>query len=207
MYRLHRIDARGGAAVVDSAGRLPGSNIRLESGGLAFGGMEPLVAPELKWSGAGGYLAVVDSADYRVDLFRAGEPVRTVVRTLDPRPATEALAVEELGEGMRIGVPDGERVCDPEEVVEARGFAEVVPVIDQVRVWPDGRLWVRRWAEGTEEGPVDVFDPDGTLVGTLPEGTPLPVAHLPDGRTLWVEADAYDVERLHVGRLEAGSGD
>lgn len=206
MYRLHRIDADGRAALVDSAVRLPGSDITLESCGLAFGGMEPLFAPELEWSGAGGYLAVVDSADYRVDLFRAGEPLRTVVRTVDPPRATESLALEELGEGMRIGVPDGERVCDPEEVVEARGFAEVVPVIDQVRVWPDGRLWVRRWSEGTDEGPVDVFDPDGTLVGTLPEGTPLPVGYLPDGRVLWVETDAYDVERLHVGRLEAGRG-
>ena len=61
--------------------------------------------------------------------------------------------------------------------MEARGFAPVVPAISGLAVAPDGTLWVRRGrVNGEPEPAVDVYGADGEYTGTLPPGSPFPVA-------------------------------
>ena len=145
-------------------------------------------------------------AGYSVDILDGDRVVRSVRRTLSPSSATRSDAVEEVGDGMRVMTSAGERVCDPEEVVEQRGFETTVPLVGSLFLHPDGRLWVARGGIGGNPVPVDVFAPDGGYLGTLAAGTPLPLDALPDGRVLWEERDELDVERLVVGRLVEGGG-
>lgn len=100
-------------------------------------------------------------------------------------------------------VPAGERVCDPAEVVEQRGFAPHLPTVGRLALAPDGTLWVQRYSVGEDDpGPIDLFDPDGRYLGTLSDDPPFPVGFLPDGRILFSEKDEWDVERLAVKTVE-----
>lgn len=184
--------------------------IQLESCGMSFSGMVPLFTPTLRWAAAGRRVAVVAGPDYDVLVMEEGRPVMRVRRDVAPRPATERLALAEVGEGMQVRTEDGVRVCDPREVVEQRGFAPVVPVVDRVALAPDGSLWVKRTGTdeegagevGREAGRVDLFAPDGSYLGTLPSGSPFPIAFFPDGRIAAAETDALEVTRLVVYRVE-----
>ena len=75
---------------------------------------------------------------------------------------------------MRVSFPGGIRVCDPEEVVEQRGVADVIPVIEVLAEGPQGTLWVKRSTSLALPASIDVFESDGTYQGTLPPGSPLP---------------------------------
>jgi hypothetical protein len=78
-----------------------------------------------------------------------------------------------------------------------------------MRISPDGELWVQRFQLGPDAtGPIDLFDPSGAYAGTLPSGTQLPLAFLPDGRVLLREVDEVtEVERIAVGRMEIRRAD
>ncbi|UCG86891.1 MAG: 6-bladed beta-propeller [Gemmatimonadota bacterium] len=180
--------------------RQAGGSITLESCGMRLLAMTPIFAPEMRWTPVEGGIAVVTSAGYEVALYRDDRIVRVVRRPIDPMPATREAALEELGEGMRVAYPGGVRVCDNDEVVEQRGFADVIPVIDELGAGPRGSLWIKRSSGGPEPGPIDVFEEDGTYRGTLSAGSPFPIAVLGD-RIAAVQADESDVERLVVYRI------
>jgi hypothetical protein len=185
--------------------RLPLAETRvleLASCGMSFSGFEPLFSPYPVWTTSGSHVAVARNPEYRIDVYADRRLVRSIRRDLPPRPATAELAEASLGDGMRVGTSDGERVCDPAEVVEQQGFAPYVPAIDQVALAPDGTLWARRYEVGDEPGPIDVFDSDGGYLGTLPGTAPFPIGFLPDGRILASETDALDVQRLVVMAVE-----
>lgn len=83
-------------------------------------------------------------------------------------------------------------------VHEKQGFAPYLPMVKRLAYAPDGTLWVQRYTVAEEPQPVDIFDPDGRYLGTLPDGSPFPVGLLPDGRILVSEKDQMDVERVVV---------
>jgi len=143
---------------------------------------------------------VSSTAEYVVDIYEGWKLVRSIRRALPAREATEDMALSEVGEGMRVRFGDAPPCVYPgDKIVEQQGFAPYVPWVGSVALAPDGRLWVQRRAvgEGTV-GLIDVFDGQGAYEGTLPEGTPFPVAFLSDGRIAVVQTDSMDVPRLLV---------
>ena len=78
-------------------------------------------------------------------------------------------------------------------------------MVSRLALGPDGTLWVERYDVGENPQPIDIFDPDGHYVGTLPDDSPFPVGFLPDGRILVSERDDLDVERLVVRSAELES--
>ena len=88
------------------------------------------------------------------------------------------------------------------QLIEKRGIAPRLQAVDALRFAPDGGLWAVRGHVDGEEPAIDVFDPDGEYVGTLPPGSPVPLLFLPDGRLVAEERDELDVERLVVYRVE-----
>jgi hypothetical protein len=60
---------------------------------------------------------------------------------------------------------------------------------------------VQRFAIDSTLARIDVFDPEGVYLGTLPEGHPWPVAFAPPDRILFVEQDDMDIQRLVIADL------
>ena len=103
---------------------------------------------------------------------------------------------------------------------EGMRFNHEIPVVLSLRATWEGGLWVERRREGdpfsTEArsgshhwqgavGVIDVWNPDGSYVGTLsPDAPPMPDAFGPDGLAAWVELDELDVPTIIVGRLPPG---
>jgi hypothetical protein len=172
--------------------------IQLASCGMGFSGMPPLFSPSLRWDARGSMTAVVTGAAYEVIIYEDGREVRRIRRDIAPVPATEELAVRDLGEAMEVRTEGGVRRCDPAEVAQQRGFAAVIPAISNVTISRDGRLWVLRGGIRDEPKPIDIFSPDGEYEGTLPADSPFPIAFLPDGRIATSEKDELDVYRLVV---------
>ena len=86
-------------------------------------------------------------------------------------------------------------------MVDGRGFAREVPAIANVRVSPDGEVWVQRKVVGSASGLIDVFDANGMYLGTLPSGSRMPLVLLPQGRAALVLKDDADVERIEVVQI------
>ena len=179
--------------------------LQLESCGMSFSGMEPIFSPNLVWTASRNTVVVARNPAYVIDVYEAGRLVRSVRRDLSPRVASAELAEASLGDGMRVGTVGGERVCDPAEVVEQQGFAAYLPMVSRLALAPEGTLWVQRYDVGESPQPIDIFNPEGQYVGTLPYDAPFPVGFLPDGRILVSERDELDVERLVVRSAELDS--
>lgn len=172
-------------------------------GGINF---PPLFTPHVVWDHRDGMTAVVPGAGYRIDLYRDGSLVRSVRRDIPVTAATRVVAIAEVGEGFRINFGRGPCLVPPEEYVDARGWASTVPAIANLRIAPDGGLWVQRRVPGEEHPPIDVFGPDGVYAGTLPPGTPFPALLLPDDRVAVITTDDTDVDRLAVKEVVRGEG-
>ena len=150
-----------------------------------------LFTPRPTWSGNQDAVALATSGAYEIRIWKHGKLVRIVRRTVPVRPATRALAVQDVGEGFRIIVGNrGPCVVPPEEIVAQQGFAGTIPAIKQIAMAMDGSLWVERWTIKGEPMQRDIFDPAGNYVGTLTGNVPWPKAWLPDGRYVSVGADA-----------------
>lgn len=170
---------------------------------VAISGMTELLAPELRWTVAGERIFVVEDANYVIDVYEAGRFVASYRREVAPLPATRELALRAVGDKMEVRFDfGGSCVIQPDEVVDVRGYAKVVPTIGDLAIAPDGTLWIRRYAIKDEAVPIDILAPDGSYVGTLPAGTPFPDAFFPDGRIVAVERDELEVPRVVVYRVE-----
>ena len=175
--------------------------------GCGLGGIpvEPIFEPQLRWDRGGDVVAVVTGPRYEIELSRGGVPEREVVRDVEPRPATRDLALQEVGEGLELTAPVRCRI-PPAELVEARGFAHAVPAIAGIAVAPDGTIWVRRTVvRGEGDPPIDVLAPDGAYLGTLPPGSPNPVAfagRATDYRVVALEARDTGSTDIVVYRVE-----
>jgi hypothetical protein len=122
-----------------------------------------------------------------------------------PQPATQELAERSVPKGeLTIRFGSGECRIPARDVVEAQGYAPLMPTISRIAVAPDGGVWVARYAPGERKPPVDVFGADGAYLGTLPAGSPFPAAFLPDGSVLSVEEDELEVQRVVVYRVNRG---
>lgn len=191
------------ATPLGPAASSPAAAVHYESCGVTLT-LSPLFASEVIWASNGRRTAVVTGAGYSVLLFEADKLVGVVRRTLTPETVTPAVVERELGDGEVWGISsEGECVVPPNEVMEARGYAAVLPVIQDLAVRPDGEVWVKRRAPDTAASVVDVFTQRGEYVGTNADSDlPFPVAFLPDGRAATIERDAVDIDRLVVYHLQ-----
>lgn len=152
-----------------------------------------------------GRLAVVDSIGYRVKLVaRDGSVVAAVERPIAPLAVTEAMKEAARDRYRAREVPSSVGIFRIErESVDNLRFADEVPVIANMAVDWDDRIWVARTgADGVEPGPIDIVTPDGGYVGTLPaDGVRIPSAFGPDGLMAYIEADEFGVPVVRVTRL------
>jgi hypothetical protein len=163
--------------------------------------LPPLFTPSLSWSSRGNRVVATTSAEYEVKVFNAGELQMLLRRAIPPRAATSELATQEVGESM--GLVAGATRCEipADEVATKRGFAPTIPLVRYATSAPDGRIWVERFVVKGDPVIVDVFSSDGEYLGTLREGSPSPVAFLPNGDFAAIVRDEEnDVQRVGVFR-------
>lgn len=162
-----------------------------------------MLAPELAWYLRDSTIAAATGPGYAIGTYDVhGRLLRSIRRALPGQAATVADA-ERWAADNPIIYTRGTSECriTTGEMVEKIGYADSLPAIAQVVVAPDGTLWVRRWSVTGHDGAIDIFDPAGGYVGTLPHTFPFPLHVRADGRLLYAEKDALDVERLVVGEI------
>jgi hypothetical protein len=161
----------------------------------------PLFAPELNWDVVGEAIVASVSAGYEIRLVDpSGGATRAIWRrAVQPRAVTEALALREVGDGLRIPVADC--MVPPAEVVRGRGYADVVPAIRRLAVDMEGRTWVLRGGLTDEPNVVDIFEGDGAYLGTLARDAPAPVAFPAPDRVVGLETDDLGVRVLTSWRI------
>jgi len=177
----------------------------------------PAFAPVARWDVlSDGRLAVADGVEYRVRLVPPeGGSIQLLERSLAPRPTGEADRQRERDRvrkaydnaaGVRMvggsGSPRSSSRTD--QIVESIVFADVLPVIRDLAVDYDDRLWIQRHGETFfDDGPIDIVTAEGDYIGTLP-AMRMPDAFGPDGMAAWMERGAeVEVERVIVRRLPA----
>jgi hypothetical protein len=169
----------------------------------------------------GGAVAVADTTTYRIRIIRPGQDAfGTIEGPVAPAPVTDRererertrrLAELEAGAsqpGTMMGAGGG-RAMSPsqsramlEAQLESMVFWPEISVIQHLAADRDGRLWVHRFGDVGEPGPIDLLRSDGTLLGVVPAGTmEIPLAFGPDGLAAWVELDELDVPFVRVARL------
>lgn len=162
-----------------------------------------------------GRLALVDSIGYRIKLIaRDGEVVGTVERPIAPLAVTETMRDAQRDRYRAREVPSNVGIFRVErESVDKLTFANEVPVIANIAVDWDDRIWVERTGEdGTGPGPTDIVTPEGGYIGTLPaDGVRIPSAFGPNGLMAYIEADEFGVQVVRVIRMTslqpAGTGE
>lgn len=164
--------------------------------------LPPLFAPDVSWATNGRRMAWVSGVAYEIAIREADGRRSIIRRDLAPREATLELARREVGDSMRLRGGTLRCALGPEEVADARGFASVIPAIRTMMMAPDGALWVQRTTPRTDPVVIDLFTADGDYRGTLPAGSPMPVAFFPNGDIAAAEKSKEDdVERLVVYRV------
>jgi len=163
--------------------------------GMTFTVRVPL-SPYIYWSQSGGRIAVAAWGDDRIDVFDDGG----LAYTLQLGPLRSEIGEAEAIRRIEAMGYTGPCNADAREIVKKHGFYPLPQRIRGVAVAPDGALWVRRIDSGGDLR-IEVLDSVGWPVGILPEGFPMPIAFLPDGRPLIEVRDSRDVERLGVLRV------
>lgn len=165
----------------------------------------PLFSDPLAWDARAHRVAFVDAPEYSIRLFEEGVETRHVRRAIEAESATRQHALRELGDGQEWHIPRGGECFVPaSEIVEARGIGEAVPVLEEIVMWPDGHVWAQRDVIGEDGGPIDVFDPTGEYLGTLPSSTPWPVDFGPGDSIVVLEEDELGVQFAVVYRVRKG---
>lgn len=173
--------------------------------GCGIGGIpaEPIFEPGLRWSVHGDHAVVALGTEYEIRSFAREAPDRLVRRELKPRQASRELALQEVGNGLQLTTPVRCRI-GATELVEARGFASVVPAIAGLAVAPDGTVWVERGRVAGEPRLIDVLASDGSYLGTLPPGSPFPATFAgatPDYELLTVRVTDTGEREIVVHRV------
>ena len=159
-----------------------------------------------------GSVAYSDSAGYSIKLVAGdGAPIGTIARPIGPEPVTPEVETtvrdSAMAEFERLygnpANPQGPDRAPPEFMaqmvaqmradIEGMPFNHEIPVVLSLRATWEGGLWARRRREGDpwEEavGAIDVWNPDGRYVGTLPpDDPPCPT---PSAPTAWPPGSSW----------------
>jgi len=158
-----------------------------------------------------GRLALIDSVGYRVKLIGLdGSVTGTIERPIAPLPVDNAIMEAEREryserEASEVVTSNGVNVQVEREGVEGRTFADELPVLYDLQVDWEDRIWLERWGPtGDDDGPTDIVTPDGDYIGTLPpDGLRIPDAFGPGGLLAYIETDEMDVPTVRLLRLVA----
>ena len=151
------------------------------------------LAPSIHWSQWGDRFVIVAWPDFRVDWFEGTQLIRRASFGEQAPELTrrEAAALLEA-RGIR-----GPCNTSPSEFIEKHGYMPRPQAIRAVALHPNGNLWVHH-EETTGRRRIMVFDSTAVPVGVVPEGFPMPLTFLPDGRALIPVVDSVDIERVGV---------
>ena len=152
-----------------------------------------VLAPRIWWSQWGDHVAVSAWAGFRVDVLESHGLLRSIRWAgvgEDRLSRSEAVAYLEA-QGY-LGPCDD----DVGEMIEKHGYHPQPQIVRGLAVAPDGRLWVQ--VNTIEGARILLLDTEGYMVGVLPEGFPMPLTFLPDGRPLVQVVDSLDVQRIGV---------
>lgn len=163
-------------------------------------GLPVLGAPLLNWHRAGQRVAVNHVPEYIIEVFDEGRRTLSIRRTIAPEPITEAEALRHYSSQTEPGPLAGMCRASAREMVKQLGFAPKHQILTGLAVAPDGSIWARR-RDGTGGNLIDVFDPGGRYLGTLPPSTPFPIAFIDRDRFVFAVSDSLDVQRLVIARL------
>lgn len=199
-YQLTRITPAG-LTVLARLQEAPRRKADLPSCHASDISLAPLFAPVIKWDAAGNRVAASTGPEYEVHLFSGGIATGVASRRIAAPRASQVLAEREAAEWRFNGC-----LVPPAEVARAAGFLDVIPVIKDVVLSPDGLLWVRRIGAAATEFRIDVFDSTGSYIGTLPSGSPFPAAFLGSNGILALEKDSDDVPHVTLYELNRGVG-
>ena len=161
----------------------------------------PLFEHDLIWDAMRDVVAVNDQPEYVIEVLEGGTRNRRLERPIEAAPVSREIAQARIGEGSTVSLMGRTCRIDPVEELETRGFEELRQVVSDIRVDPDGWIWVRRHAAPLSELDrfvTDVFDSDGVYRGTLPEGSPWPATFTLDGRVIALEADELGIQSFVV---------
>jgi len=157
---------------------------------------QPL-APRIRWSQWGDRVAVSAWGGFRIDVLEGHRLVRSVRWAgVGERELSRAEA-EALLEAQGYLGPCND---DVGETIDKHGFHPRPQVVSGLAVAPDGYMWaeVGRADVGSR---ILVLAPEGRIEGVLPDGFPMPLTFLPDGRAVIQVVDSLDFERVGIGHV------
>jgi len=174
-----------------------------------------------------GRIAVADSTTYTIKIVQPGQGVARVLRRpFTPREVTRRDQADERERELariaeRTGSGGGGRAYSPDGSgrsvaisaggasdflrtrVESMEFGQEMPILADMTVDWDGRIWTERTGRRVgEKGPIDLITVDGRYLGSVdPDECRIPDAFGPDGLAAFIERDELDVPRIVVKRL------
>ncbi|MDE2980685.1 MAG: hypothetical protein OXU74_05750 [Gemmatimonadota bacterium] len=155
-----------------------------------------------------GRLALADSIGYRVKLIGLdGSLAGVIERPIAPLPVNEAIMEAERERyretSARFANIMSQTFQMEREGAEGLAFADEVPVVADLKVDWEDRIWVTRsGADGDDDGSTDIVTPDRRYIGTLAAGgLRTPDAFGPDGLLAYIELDELEVPTVRVVRL------
>jgi len=155
------------------------------------------LAPRIRWSQWGDRVAVSAWGGFRIDVLEGHRLVRSVRWAgVGERELSRAEA-EALLEAQGYLGPCND---DVGETIDKHGFHPRPQVVSGLAVAPDGYMWaeVGRADVGSR---ILVLAPEGRIEGVLPDGFPMPLTFLPDGRAVIQVVDSLDFERVGIGHV------
>jgi len=166
--------------------------------------IDPILSPSLIWTASREHVYATTGAAYEVSVFAGAAPVMSIRRDVAPTATTPELVDAEYPKGFRVSASNG-ATCEMSgsEAAEQLGYAPVVPTVRGLIYAPDDVLWVRRTPPRGERATFDLFDLDGSYVGTLTDA-PVPAAFMPNGDVVGIEVDDLDVHRVVVYAVSVG---
>ena len=163
---------------------------------MTFSMSQPL-APQILWSQWGNRVAVSAWGGFRIDIMDDHRLVRSVRWAgVGEQELTRSEAEALLEARGYLGACDD----DLGETIEKHGFHPRPQVVRSPVVAPEGYVWAEvATADGADR--ILVLGPEGRIKGVLPEGFPMPLTFLPDGRPLIQVTDLLDIERIGIGSV------
>ncbi len=156
--------------------------------------------PGVPWDARDHRLVAVADVAYDIQVFEDFRPVMRIKRDIAPRGVTKEMAERhfEVSWGGRVR-PSCKIPAD--EAVRRLHVADHLQTVTDVRISRGGNVWALRGKVADEPSRTDVFTSGGEYLGTLPPGSPFPVAMMSDDRILVADKDAYDVGTLTMYRI------
>jgi hypothetical protein len=168
--------------------------------------LPPIYTQDVAWGANERRTVIADPARYILRIFEEGRLVAEWRRDVAPIATTAAhAAVEVGGDSMRFQAGATRCAIAATEAADAVGYAPFVPLIRDIAVAPDGRVYAQRRTPEPGVTVIDVFAADGEYIGSLPDGTMLPATFRTGDEMVTVELDSLDLRYINVYRLERSS--